>query len=263
MEIRDYHVHTLLSACAKRTALPAEYIKAAKASGISTLGFTDHLWDNRIEGASQWYIPQTVEHSMKILDMLPEQDHVNVLIGCEADMDKENRIGLSEEGAANFDYVTVATTHFHMKGFTIEEEVTDPDNVRKYTLERMYKVLESDFVTAYAHPFLLFGFPNIELEVLSGISDDEYCRLFKAIAEKKRSLEINFKIFDRNHPKQENGFIYEYQRLFTLANEQGCTFHLGSDAHKVDDLRRYDLGMSFAKACGITEDRFIPLEDLA
>ena len=62
----DIHIHTNLSSCAREEATLERYVEKAKGSNLQVLGFANHLWDSAIDGASNWYAPQTVEHVLKL-----------------------------------------------------------------------------------------------------------------------------------------------------------------------------------------------------
>ncbi len=49
-------------------------------------------------------------------------------------MDKNNVISISKENRHLFDFVLVATSHFHMKNFTIDANITDLKTVKKLLL---------------------------------------------------------------------------------------------------------------------------------
>ena len=254
----DYHVHTGLSVCAPNSTTIASYLPVIKEQGLTKIGISDHLWDDKIPGASKFYLPQFPAHSALIKEQgVPGViDGIQFLFGCEVDMNKDDVLGLTTESAAMFDYILVPVAHFHMKGFTIEAD-TPVEVARKRILERIYKVIEVPFVSGIAHPFLPMGYVEVKQELLGGLTDNELIDCFKAVADAKKSVEINFGYFDEKYAVPE-----EYERIYTLAREQGCSFHLGSDCHKPEKMRGYETALAFAEKCGITEDRFIPLETL-
>ncbi len=254
----DYHVHTGLSVCAPNSTTIESYLPVIKEQGLTKIGIADHIWDDKIPGASKFYIPQTPAHSALIKEQgVPGViDGVQFLFGCEADMNKDDVLGLTEESAAMFDFIIVSTAHFHMKGFTIEND-TPVEVARKRMLERIYKAIEVPFISGIAHPFLPMGYVEERKELLSGITDNQLIDCFKAVADAKKSVEINFNYFAEKYAVLE-----ETERIYTLAREQGCSFHLGSDCHKPEKMCGYEEAIAFAEKCGITEDRFIPLETL-
>ena len=254
----DYHVHTGLSSCAPDSTTIASYLPVIKKQGLTKIGIADHVWDNTVAEPSNFYRPQFPTHSALIKEQgVPGIiDGIQFLFGCEADMNKDDLLGLTEESAAMFDYVIVSTAHFHMKGFTIEKG-TSVEIARKKMLERIYKAIEVPFISGIAHPFLPMGYVEERKELLSGMTDNELIACFKAVAEAKKSVEINFNYFAEKYACLE-----ETERIYTLAREQGCSFHFGSDCHTPDKMTGYETAAAFAEKCGITEDRFIPLETL-
>ena len=93
--IADIHTHTYLSSCASREASVEAHVKSAKSCGLSVLGFSDHLWDSNVPGASNWYAPQNVEHVLELKSMLPKDrviDGVKILYGCETEFTHKSSV---------------------------------------------------------------------------------------------------------------------------------------------------------------------------
>ena len=118
----EMHTHTFLSACChEEAATGAAFVKKAQEEGIQVLGISNHCWDDRMPGASSWYAPQTVEWCLKIKDELPEDTgDVKVFVGIESEYKgMTDELGISAEGAVQFDYVLIPHTHMHMVNFVI------------------------------------------------------------------------------------------------------------------------------------------------
>ena len=118
----DLHIHSQLSECSSDPEQNTERIlRYAKENGLKTICITDHFWDEKVEGASDWYKPQNFAHISKSKP-LPQAEGIRFLYGCETDMDKYMTLGISKETFDEFDFVVIPTTHLHMMGFTLNKE---------------------------------------------------------------------------------------------------------------------------------------------
>ncbi len=91
----DMHIHiSICSTDPEQT--PDNILKHAVKNGLKTVVLTDHFWDERVDGIRpHYYSVQNYEHISRALP-LPEADGVKFLFGCEADMNLDNVIGVSE-----------------------------------------------------------------------------------------------------------------------------------------------------------------------
>ena len=59
----DLHIHSKISSCSADPQQTNERILSyAVKNGLKTICLTDHFWDETVEGASKWYMPQNYEH---------------------------------------------------------------------------------------------------------------------------------------------------------------------------------------------------------
>ena len=225
----DLHVHTLLSSCASRTAYPQEYIDICKKTGITTIGFADHLWDPAVVGASPWYAPQDIEHVKKIRSMIEDTEGINVLFGCETEYTGKGKAAVSKAAAQSFDYVLIPPNHFHMKDFVIPAAVTEIWEYKKYLLEYFMEICEIDLGVhiGIAHPFMPLGVPDVN-GTLAAITDAEYKECFEYAKKHGKSVEIQTGIADADNP--------EFNRMLKIADGCGCVFHFASDAHDTENF---------------------------
>ena len=191
----DLHVHTSLSSCAKPEASAAGYIARAKEMGLTTIAFTDHMWDSAVPGASNWYVPQNYEHICQLKKELPAADpSLKILFGCETECDKYGTVGISEEVAAQLDILLVPNSHTHMRDFVIPSEDRD-DIIRhgKFMVKHFMDIVNSPvakYITAIPHPFCAVGCPEAQ-QVLDSIPDSALKECAAAAKEKDIALEIN------------------------------------------------------------------------
>jgi len=193
----DFHVHTFLSSCNKDSAsTPANILKAAAESGLESLAITDHMWDAAMPGASKWYAPQDYDHIMQVRAQLPENRHgLRVLIGCETEYCGNGKVGISRKTADRLDFVLIPMSHFHMKGFTISESITDSREVAELMVRRFQEVLDLDLADGIAHPFIPLGFKDRVDEILGLISDQQLEDCFGRAAALGVSIECTVGFF--------------------------------------------------------------------
>lgn len=236
----DLHIHSMLSICSGEPEQNARNIlKYAKKYNIKTICLTDHYWDERVPlntAVNWWYEKQNHGYISQSLP-LPEDDSVNFLFGCEADMDSDNRIGVSPSRYDDFDFIIVSTTHFHHMTGPKWENPT-PTELATHWVERFEAVLNSEL------PFGKVGIAHLTcelitktseeyFEVLSSLSDEKLNELFKKASKKGLGIELNFgsKLFEYNSEELE-----KVMRIYKIAKSQGCKFYLGSDAHHPKDF---------------------------
>lgn len=220
----DIHVHTFLSKCGKPDAIPEDYIKKARQQGIKVLGFSDHLWDRDIEGASPWHYPQDIEHLLKIKELIPKKhDGVKILIGCETEYCGNGKVGISKEHAKQFDYVLVPVTHFHWKDFVRPAHIVKSKDLAKLMIDRFREAVQLDIATGIAHPFVPGGFTDRIDEILSFISNDEFVDCFSIAAEHKVSIEVQTQM----HTRDDTGEYTDiYCRMFEIVKKPDAKYTL-------------------------------------
>ncbi len=257
----DYHIHSELSSCSNDPNQSTERIlQYAKDNGLKKICITDHFWDERVEGASDWYAPQNFEH-ISSAKPLPSADGIEFLFGCETDMDKFFTVGVSPERYDEFDFIVIPTTHLHMTGFTLSEEDAQSDARRaELWVERFERLLSIDL------PFHKIGLAHLAcplirpsdraafLSVLDSIPESDMRRLFSRAAELGCGIEINY--CDMRFKDDEEDSVL---RMFRIAKECGCKFYLGSDAHHPKTFDDTDRGFSRAiDLLGLEEsDKFV------
>ena len=253
----DLHIHSHLSSCSHdENQTPESILAYARKEGLKKIAITDHFWDEKVDGASEWYAPQNFEHVSSSLP-LPKEDGISFLFGCESEMDKFFTLGISRERLNSFDFIIIPTSHLHMSGFTIDENLTSAEERAKYYMERCHRLLDYDL------PFHKIGLAHFTCglmarncegtrdDILSYISDGEFAELFTKAAKCGIGIELNTAISDATNPSA--------LRPYLIAKECGCKFYLGSDAHSVKDfaLSRQRFS-SMIDALGLTEEDKFP-----
>ena len=254
----DLHIHSHLSLCSNDPEQNAENILAfAEENGINTLCLTDHYWDSKVEGASEWYSAQNFDHIKQALP-LPQGKNARFLFGCETEMDKFFTVGIPKERYDDFDFIVIPTTHMHMVGFTIPEEAKyDLEMKARLWIERLDRLFEMDLPfhkvgIAHLNCPLIHSYDKAEyLKIMDMIPEKEMERVFTKAAELGCGIELNM----RYSPDEEKTVL----RPFKIAKECGCKFYYASDSHHPSNFKmKLDFAHNFIDYLGLTEeDKFI------
>ena len=268
----DLHVHTHLSSCAKPEATVAYYLDKAREIGLKTIGFTDHLWDSAVPGASKWYAKQDFAHISRLREELDAADKTGVdrvLFGAECEYDyKGHGVAISPAVAEQLDVLLVPNSHTHMT-VVMPREYYQPRRHAEFMLEAFYDILNSEvsrYITAIPHPFAAVNcakYPPYYPPTypLHSISDDEFRRCFALAARKGIALEINPYNY-REAPVEDiesHELSRERIRMYRIAKSEGCLFTVGVDAHGYGYHDHYHLIEPVAELIGITENDLHPL----
>ncbi len=232
----DLHIHSRLSLCSNDPEQTTQRIlEYAEKNNLKTVCVTDHFWDGAVEGASEWYAIQNFEHISESKP-LPKSDKVKFLFGCETEMDKNMNLAISKECFEKFDFVVIPTTHFHMIGLTIGEEIKTPEQKAEFWLKKLNALLDKDL------PFHKIGIAHLTcgliasdrqeyLKTLSLLSEEKLKAVFSRAAQKGVGIEINSG--DTVFEPEEADIVL---RPYRIAKECGCKFYHGCDAHHPKEL---------------------------
>ena len=237
----DFHIHTELSLCANETATVDNYLEIAKNIGLKKMGFSNHFWDDGIEGASDWYKRQNYQH---LLQLKPELEKaagsdIQLYFGCETEYDPfHHGVAITEETAEKFDYILVPNSH--TSAMMPKDCYMLYQKHVEFMIQAYEEIIDSNvsrYITAMAHPFEAVGCPYDNSILIDMISDDMYKRLFEKTANKGIAFEINVGSM-RNKTTDEIATCSQI-RMFKIAKECGCKFIFGSDAHTNEDHSSY------------------------
>ena len=118
----DIHTHNIYSNCCNDPkASTLAYIKKAEELGTRVFGLSNHIWDERVKGASSWYRHQTIARAEEAKAYFSKAPHsMRVLFGLESEYYAcYDRLGISEEGADRFDYILIPHSHIHMRNYVM------------------------------------------------------------------------------------------------------------------------------------------------
>jgi len=226
----DLHIHSKHSLCSSDPLQTTENIlKYGIDNGLKTLCLTDHYWDPAVEGASDWYAAQT---DIKVMKPVPQAENCKFLFGCETDMDKNFKIGISKEKQMEMDFIIVPTTHLHMTGFTYDKSHHNVAGKTELYVKRFEAFLNADLPfkkTGIAHltTSLIHKDNDGFLQVLDNISDTTFEKLFKGCADLRCGVELNIGLKFLNDSDKMKSIL----RPLKIAKAMGCKFYLGSDSH--------------------------------
>ena len=129
--LHDIHNHSVLSSCCEDFSATTEnFVKKEMDMGMRTYGLSNHIWDESIKGASNWYSYQTITKAREAktaLKYIPH-DGLKCIFGAETEYyGCYDKLGMSREGAKNFEYLLVPFSHTHMVNFVMSEypEITE------------------------------------------------------------------------------------------------------------------------------------------
>ena len=250
----DYHIHSYLSPCGGDPNQTVDRIlQYARENNLRSVCIADHFWDERIPNIAPietwsraWFEKQNFAHISRILPF-PKESDVEILFGCEVDMDMNLTIGLSRERMDEFDFIIIAATHMHMRDFSIKSNATLEEKAEAW-VTRHEAILNMDLPfhkVGIAHmvtSLISLDPPKSDIEVLDMIPDAVYERIFKRAASLGVGIEINYRPYD--DPKD----LERQLRPYRIARKCGCKFYLGGDAHRPDELDR-----SGAELCRMVE----------
>ena len=230
----DLHIHSKISLCSGDPEQTNELIlKRAEREGLSQICLTDHFWDERVSGASKWYMWQDFPHICEALP-LPKSNKTEFLFGAETDLNKEMTLGISRERFDDFKFVIIPTTHLHMSNNITPEDGASVEGRARVWLSRLDGLLDMPL------PFEKIGIAHLAcsliarengdyLKVLSILPQDELERIFAKAAALGVGIELN--MHDMKYSDADRETVL---RPFRIAKSQGCKFYLGSDAHHPD-----------------------------
>lgn len=218
----DLHYHSDRSGDGRSSL--EDMIEAAIDAGYEYVAFTDHGEDLAINGSTR---DEMLAHRDRIRELDSRYSEIDLLFGCELNIDQDGDLDYDAEFRLEFDYC-VASVHSH---FDLSED---------RQTSRILRALQDPAVNAIGH---LSGRyvgrrPPIELNVdaiLEGLS-------ITGVA-----LEINGAL-DRLDANSD---------VVRQAMELDIPFVIDTDSHHTRDLRRMEFGVQYAQRGWVTADRVL------
>ncbi|MBX7156762.1 MAG: histidinol-phosphatase HisJ family protein [Verrucomicrobiae bacterium] len=239
----DYHMHTPL--CQHAKGSPVDYAKAAKASGLKEIGFSDHCpmptqYDDWRMAPHEF--PDYLDLVEEARQAVPE---LNIRLGLEADYIAgfENHIRELRKQAA-FDYF-IGSVHY----ISPDWDLDNPTKLEKWK-DQPYEVSWKQYYrciteSAQSGLFDIIGHPDLckkFCHIPPGDLTPYYLPALEAIADNKLCIEINTS--GRHKPIEE---AYPSVRFLELAFERDIPIVISSDAHNPEEVGRdFDWAKQFA-----------------
>lgn len=249
----NYHTHTVRCRHAQDTE--REYIEAAIAAGITTLGFADHA-PQIFPGDYYSHFrmrPEELEDYCRTLRALKEEykDRIDIKIGLEAEYYPALFADLIELiRPYDLDYLILGQ-HLDDNEIGLEHNFlpTDKEEHLIRHTSQVLRGLSTGYFTYLAHP-----------DLVNFTGDDETYRrhmlpFCRAIKEMDIPLEVNILglTAKRNYPSE---------RFYRIAAEVGNRFVLGIDAHTagaLSDPAGEAMAREFCRKVGITPEEDVKL----
>ena len=116
--LHDIHTHNVFSNCCSDPSASTEaFVKKEEELGMRVFGLSNHIWDERVSGGSYWYKYQTIRRAKEAkLALCSPRQGLRTMFGIESEYyGCKDILGLSAEGAAEFDYALIPFSHLHMR----------------------------------------------------------------------------------------------------------------------------------------------------
>ncbi len=231
----DFHIHSTLSPCSNDPLqTPENLLKYAQENDFKKIALTNHFWDEDVESVNVWH-PDEKFSFISQARPLPQAEGIDFLFGCEADMDYNFTLGISEKRLAEFEFIAVSTTHLTIDGYTVKEPLKTPQEAADIWLERLNALLNKNL------PWQKIGISHLtsehmyEDDVVSAVNclkDADLYNVFDKCAYKGVGIELNIRTLRLNEDEKKI-----LLKPFQIAKDCGCKFYLGSDSHNSNALK--------------------------
>ncbi len=247
----NYHTHT--ARCHHASGTEREYIETAIARGLKVLGFSDH--SPQFFPTDEYYSyfrmrPEEMDGYVKTLTDLRREysNDIDIKIGLEIEYYPELFCKLVDFlKPYNLDYIILGQ-HYLANEYDTHESSKGPKRTNEQLIRYTNQILEAiqtGKFTYIAHPDI-FCFEGDEK-----FYESEARRLCEGAKSNNVPLEVNFLGL-------AEGRHYPSERFYRIAQEVGCDFVFGCDAHEPDEVMNpttYKKVCEFAAHLGI-----IPIE---
>lgn len=246
--IANYHTHT--EHCRHASGTKREYIEAAIAQGLDTLGFSDHVPMPYPNGYRPMGIRVPIEELEEYADSLAQlrdeyADRIRILIGFEAEYYPalfEDMLSLL--GQVSYDYLIMGQHYVNnetdVPGSSSFIPHASEDELRLY-VDQVIEGLSTGKFTYIAHP-----------DVFRFEGDEEvYERHMRRLCEACLKMDIPLEL---NLLGLRDGRHYPSDRFFRIVGEVGNAVVLGCDAHRPCDMavkENIEQGLQMAEKYGL------------
>jgi len=230
----DAHVHVETS-----QTTPAAVLKLAREKGLR-IALVDHVFQDE-DRMTPVMIKSACQKSFS---------DVYFRHGCQADVYAVGKIDLTETQRLSMDFVILTFTRLERPGTLDGVDVASEVQVGSRLLELFRTAVDYPYTDIIAHPFS-FSIEGIDSwKVMETIPQkvlrEQLCR----IREWGIAVEINARTLRANDAKPQEYFI-------DLANQQGCCFTVGSDAHSLEEVGQTQWAWELIQRLKIPVDRIV------
>ena len=250
----DNHIHTVYSGHADPVMTVGNIIKMSEQAGMKQIAITEHSFD--------WHLgPRgNMELIKKELAGISSDTHVSV--GMEIDPDMENP-GLLNFEDFDRDELFPVLVGFHgypgaSKGWFEKINFTRRDKNRIYSrwLKIVEKLIENPKVDVLAHLGRIIMQNDITGEFSGRILKD-----FENLALAAKQYNVAFEINETllaNMPTEK--LQKSYKNVLSVMLENDIKLSIGSDAHELDKIGRFDKVLEFIKPFNININNFLTIK---
>ena len=227
----NYHTHTYR--CRHAGGTDRDYVEAAIAAGLTTLGFSDHspmVFTTDHKSSFRMSLEETPGYFESLLQLREEyKDRIRILIGVEAEYypaTHEKYMAFMRQFPCEY---MLLGQHFLLReedGFYAMSPYRDPAMLKAYYQNILDGVKTGDFLYV-AHPDL-FNFTG---------KPKDYDRVIRAFLKEIKALGVPLEI---NRLGYSDRRIYPNRRFWQLAGEAGVPAAVGVDAHRPEHLTDFD-----------------------
>ena len=173
---------------------------------------------------------------------------VTFLHGAEADACTGGRVALTEPHRKRMDFVIVSFTHLGQPGTLEDIDATCNESLAARIMELLDTALGYPHTDVLGHPFS-FDLDGIDSwQVVQRIEPDRIAHALRVVRERGILVEINARTLRNMDPRPQEYFL-------DLANREGCSFTVSSDAHYLEEVGRRDEAWALVEALGIPIER--------
>ncbi|MEF8879494.1 MAG: DNA polymerase/3'-5' exonuclease PolX [Candidatus Thermoplasmatota archaeon] len=202
-----------------------EMVEEAINLGHEFIAFTDHVGSLKVAGGMD--IDELEKQAKKINQVRDRYDDIHIFHGVEANIMKDGKIDVSDD---LLDIADVVLASIHSAFRMDEKEMTN----------RVINAISNDYVGIYSHP------TGRKIQKKEPIKLDLE-KVIDAAIDKDVALEINA------YPERLDLNDAHVRQVV----ERGGKLSIGTDAHRKDHLRYYELGISVARRGWAEKDDII------
>jgi histidinol-phosphatase (PHP family) len=227
----DYHIHTLFS---DGRAWPEDYLAEAAGSGLSEIGFSDHLTLNDTQ--QEWAIKPSLlgEYFERISRLKEQNSKIKVRIGLEVDyFPGREELIYNTIKVFPFDYIIGAVHFLGDDSVDVRSDFYENRDIEKL-FEQYFRVVGN---AAGSGLFDIMAHPDL-VRIFRYLPADNPENLYRDLASTLKKHDVAYEINTNGMNKPLSDF-YPDRRFIHLFREEGVPVCVNSDAHNPRRLAQY------------------------